>query len=146
MIPYFDKFPAIDKDKLIDDVMKNMNEFAVSVFMKNKDKLEFSTRELIDLFIKYKKLDYICFYTRTIIDEKYHQEILDRIMQDYDPINIINNSDHFKQVNVQDFLVKMFKEKSDDIADMINHLSSNWLVQMQPEFVDEIVKVIQSKL
>lgn len=149
IIPYIDKFPSVDRVEAIEGALRQRENSNPRVLIEHREKLGLSLRELINLFYEHKKAYELC-KTLKHIDVQYHQEIAEKAIEQGDSYAVLQNAQHFQQIDVPAIIRKIAvtttEKKSaekgglDIIKSNLGTMASAWGKQMPQELVDELVE------
>lgn len=148
IVPYIDKFPSLDKDKVIEGVLKQYTNSYPEVLIENRDKIGLSERQLIDLFYKHKK-GYKLAANLKYIEAGFHQEIADKCIEEGNSWVILQNAGNFQNVDVPTLLRKIAnvstssgKRKETGLSMIereLHNVAGFWGEQVPQDIVDQLI-------
>ena len=148
VVPYVDKFPNLDKEKVIEGALEQNKNSGSEVLLENRDKLGLSERRLIDLFYEHKKA-YELAYNLKHIGANYHQEIADKCIEEGHSWAILRNAGNFQNVDVPTLINKISNVSASRygrketgitmIAQELHNVAGAWSEQIPQDIVDQLI-------
>ena len=146
VIPYIDKFPTVDKNKAVVELLARGQEARGEVLVYNLDKLGMTMEQLIGLCAEYKQIG-ILIRNIGAIDSKYEQTIVDKCLETEETMPIAAGAVVLSRIDAGAALSKMAKigvgrkvnNGLRNIAMMIRGISDVWANQMPDAVLKSLV-------
>lgn len=149
IVTVFDKFPNLNKDKVIEGIFKMRVNNNPGILIDHYEKLGLSQRELIDLFFE-KKLGYKVVDKIGLISKEYHQEIIEKSIEEGNTWTVLNNSNKFIDIDIASVIQKILSISTEEkgsgkigvdlITEIVDKLPKDWLKNVPQYILNQILE------
>lgn len=153
VVLFLDQLPSLNREKVLRGVVRQRINNRSKLLFENKEKLNLSDQDLIDLFFECDRVAELCGNLNGI-DPKYHQEIAERALgkkKDFEAV--ASNASHFKRVNIPEIIERVFASRIDKKKDVLAVIGRNlaaigpaWGKEMSQELVEALVSEYPSEM